>query len=64
MNIVRPKKIAKTKYVEEGGPSNEADSKNPSDACKRFIIKCIVDFYESETTMILQNKYVRYNEEC
>lgn len=27
-------------------------------------IKCIVEFYESETTMSLQSKYVRYGEEC
>lgn len=44
--------------------SIEASRNNPSDSCKDFVIKCIVAFYEAETTLSLESKYIRYGEEC
>ena len=57
----RPKKAAKNKRAV---PDIESAREMPSEACKAFLIKCIVAFYESETTVSLDNKYVRYQEEC
>ncbi|MBE3102861.1 MAG: hypothetical protein IMZ40_01335 [Bacilli bacterium] len=37
---------------------------SPSEECKKFMIECIIAFYESETTLSLDNKYIRYQEEC
>jgi hypothetical protein len=56
----RSKKAAKGKQVVEEVASKEI----PSDACKAFMTECIAKFYESETTVSLDTKYVRYGEEC
>lgn len=63
--MTRTKKAGKRKLGELSGPSRDQARENkPSEAFKKMLIKLIVDFYESETTMSLQTKYVRYNEEC
>ncbi len=36
----------------------------PFDACKQFLIELVVKFYEGETNVSLDNKYLRYQEEC
>ena len=57
------KKVAKVKHT--GGPSSlEIARESPSEECKKFMIECIIAFYESETTLSLDNKYIRYQEEC
>ncbi len=35
-----------------------------SDACKLFLIELVVKFYEKETNVSLDSKYLRYQEEC
>jgi len=57
----RTKKVAKEKQVV---PNIEWARENSSDSCKAFLIKYILEFYELETTVSLDNKYVRYQEEC
>jgi len=59
--MLRVKKATKGK---QALPNIEGARENPSNVCKGFLIKCIMEFYESETTMSLDNKYVRYQEEC
>ena len=58
VTMVRPKKAAKLNDVEPEIVDR------PSDACRKFIIQKIVNFYEAETIMSLESKYVRYQEEC
>lgn len=52
------------KKLDRGQSSMEAARDNPSEACKNFLIEFIVKFYEAETTMSLDSKYVRYQEQC
>jgi len=42
----------------------EGIRKNPSDVCKGFLIKCIVEFNELESTVSLNNKHIRNKEKC
>ncbi len=56
----RVKKVAKGKQVV---PSSEYTRDNPSESYKAFLMKCIVAFYETETTMSLGTKYVWYQED-
>jgi len=59
--MLRAKKAAKGKQV----VSNiERARKIPFDAFKTFMMECIIKFYKLETTLSLDNKYVRYQEEC
>ena len=63
IRIVRTKRAGKRKVEDEGVNYNvEGCAKHPSEALNKMFIKCIRDFYESETTMSLESKYVRYNE--
>ena len=36
----------------------------PLEACKYFLINCIAEFYERKTAVSLEQKYIRYGEEC
>ena len=47
-----------------GGAFPNPNKDYPSDFCKDFLIQVIVAFYETETTMSLESKYIRYEEEC
>ena len=44
--------------------SFESDKDYPSESCKSYMVQCIVAFFETETTMSLESKYVCYGEEC
>jgi len=58
---VRAKKVAKEKVV----VSNiKTARENSSNACKKVFIELIIKFYESKTTTSLDNKYIKYQEEC
>jgi len=59
--MLRAKKATKGKAVV---PNIEVARENPSNACKKFLIKLIIEFYEFETTTSLDIKYIRYQEEC
>jgi len=61
ITMPRAKKVAKGKQVV---PNIEWARENPPDSCKDFMIKCIIEFYESKTMVSLDTKYVRYQEEC
>ena len=58
--MLKPKKAAKVKQVV---PSIQWSRENPSESCKASLIKLIVAFYETETTVSLDTKYVRYEED-
>jgi hypothetical protein len=64
--MTKGKKVAKVKNG--AGPSTQSSveiaRETPSEECKKFMIECIIKFYESETTLSLDNKYIRYGEEC
>jgi len=55
----RAKKATKEKQVV---PNIEVAQEIPSDVCKAFMIKHMVTFYESETIVSLDNKYIRHQE--
>ena len=50
------------RQVREEQKSLEDDPNMPSEACKKFCQKFVVDFYRSNTLMALESKYVRYKE--
>jgi len=60
----RAKKASKEAKGKEKVPSIEWTRENPSESCKAFLIELIVKFYETETTVSLDTKYVRYQEDC
>ena len=68
ITMPRPKKAAKRDSEDVAGSSRSEgraqSSDKPSQALQNLWLKCIVDFYESETTMSLHSKYVRYGEDC
>jgi len=56
----RSKKAVKKKHGKDEHPSSSVKGEQEqSYAFKSVFIKCIVDFYEAETTMSLHNKYVK-----
>ena len=59
--MARHKKAARGRQAVS---NSDEDRDMPSDACKAFLIECIARFYEAESTMSLENKYLRYQEEC
>jgi len=59
--LLKSKKDMKKKYVVL---NIEIVRKIPSNVSKTFLIECIVKFYKLETTVSLDNKYIKNQEEC
>jgi len=59
VKVTKSKKAAKaTKAMRE--TSGEGNTNIPSEACKKFLIELTITFLEAETTVSLDQKYVRY----
>lgn len=63
--MTRVKKVAKGKKIKhEKLWMTKLARESPFEACKKFMIDCIIQFYNSETTMSFDNKYIIYGEDC
>jgi hypothetical protein len=58
-----PKTKKQEKFKQNHEESNSISTEQPSKECRDFLVELILKFYEAESNMALEMKYIQYGEE-